>query len=72
MEAGVDVLPVIIRETHGWKTHKVDGVTLGKLNALPASGKPVPDWPTHDKGWANIAAGIERLARELMKQKRDR
>lgn len=68
-DSGVAVLPVIIRETHGWKTHPVEGITLGKLNALPLSGKPVPDWPTQDKGWANIAAGIERVANELLKQR---
>ncbi len=64
-DAGVAVLPVIIRETHGWENYTVESVPLGKLNALPTSGKPVPDWPTQDKGWANIAAGIERVAKDL-------
>jgi hypothetical protein len=34
---------------------------LGKLNALPSSGKPVHDWKPTDKGWSNIAEGIERV-----------
>ena len=66
-EAGVDVLPLIIRESHGWKKYEVkwdnqvEGVVLGKLNALPSSGKPVHDWKPADKGWSNIAEGIERV-----------
>lgn len=66
-EAGVEVLPLIIRETAGWKKYEVkfdnqvEGVVLGKLNALPSSGKPVHDWKPTDKGWASIADGIERV-----------
>ncbi len=66
-EAGVEVLPLIIRETAGWKKYKVkfddqvNGVTLGKLTVLPSSGKPIHDWKPTDKGWASIADGIERL-----------
>lgn len=66
-EAGVEVLPLIIRETAGWKRYEVkfdeqvEGVALGELNVLPSSGKPVHDWKPTDKGWASIADGIERL-----------
>ena len=69
-EAGVVVLPLIIRETASWKEYeiqwddKVKGVALGKLNVLPSSGKPVPDWKRADKGWANIAEGLERVVKE--------
>jgi hypothetical protein len=42
--------------------------TLGKLNALPSSGKPVPDWATQDKAWANIATEIKRVAENLRKR----
>lgn len=73
-KAGVDVLPLIIRETAGWKKYvvkwdgEVEGVALGKLNALPSSGKPVHDWKPNDKGWANIAEGIERVVEERNKR----
>lgn len=66
-ETGVDVLPLIIRETAGWKKcvgkwdDEIEGVALGKLNALPSSGTPVHDFRPTDNGWANIAEGIERV-----------
>lgn len=69
-EAGVVVLPLIIRDTAGWQKcivkwdDKVEGVALGKLNVLPSSGKPVHDWRPTDRGWANIAEGIERVVKE--------
>lgn len=66
-EAGVAVIPIIIREVE-WRDQPAGETTLGKLNALPSSGKPVPDWPTRDKAWANIAAGIKRIAEDLRKR----
>ncbi len=54
-EAGVVVIPIIIRTTAGWRSIPAGDTTLGKLNALPSSGKPVHDWKPADKGWANIA-----------------
>ena len=68
-----EVLPVIISPTTAWKKLKAGNRKLGELNALPTSGKPIPSWkPNQEFGWKNVADGVERLAEELMKKKRQR
>ncbi len=69
----VCVLPIIIRPTpNAWKKLPVGKLLLGSLNALPASGKAIPDWPTHEAGWVNVAEGVERAAEALRKRKAPR
>ncbi|HEX9459426.1 MAG TPA: COR domain-containing protein, partial [Thermoanaerobaculia bacterium] len=59
------VIPIIVATTHGWTK-----LPFGRLNALPTSGKPIPNWkPNQDAGWANVAAGIERVAEDLMERR---
>ena len=65
---GADVLPIIIRETNAWQKLPAGGMKLGDLNALPRSGEPIPNWTPQDKGWANVAAGVERVAQDLRKR----
>ena len=61
-EAGTaEVIPIIVRPTNAWTN-----LAFGKLNALPEKGKAIPKWPTHDEGWTNVAAGVERVARQLL------
>ncbi len=61
-EAGTaEVIPIIVRATNAWTN-----LPFGKLNALPDMGKAIPKWPTHDEGWTNVAAGVERVARQLL------
>ncbi|MBL6704730.1 MAG: toll/interleukin-1 receptor domain-containing protein [Planctomycetaceae bacterium] len=68
-----EVLPVIISPTTAWKKLKAGNRKLGELNALPTSGKPIPSWnPNQEFGWKNVADGVERLAEELTKKKRQR
>jgi internalin A len=68
-----EVLPVIISPTTAWKRLKAGNRKLGELNALPTSGKPIPSWkPNQEFGWKNVADGVERLAEELTKKKRQR
>ena len=63
-----EVIPIIVATTHGWTR-----LPFGRLNALPTSGKPIPNWkPNQDAGWANVAAGIERVAEELMERRETR
>jgi internalin A len=71
-EAGeAEVVPVIISPTNAWKKLDAGDRKLGELNALPTSGKPIPSWkPNQETGWANVAAGIERLAEALVKKRR--
>lgn len=61
-EAGTaEVIPIIVRPTNAWTN-----LPFGKLNALPDMGKAIPKWPTQDEGWTNVAAGVERVARQLL------
>ncbi len=61
-EAGTaEVIPIIVRPTNAWTN-----LPFGKLNALPEMGKPISKWPTQDEGWTNVAAGVERVARQLL------
>jgi hypothetical protein len=53
------VIPVILRPINGWQD-----TPIGKLQALPADGKPVVDrkrWPTLDYALENVANGIKEV-----------
>jgi hypothetical protein len=51
-EGRARIVPIIIRESL-WRD-----TPLGKLQALPADGKPVAAWPDRDAAWLNVAHGI--------------
>jgi hypothetical protein len=53
------VIPVILRPTD-WQ-----GAPFAKLEVLPADGKPVTEWRTHDAGWQNVVNGIRRAIQDL-------
>ena len=57
------VLPIILRPTD-WKN-----APFTELQALPAEGKPVTSWPTHDIAFENVIQGI-RIAIDDLAQKR--
>jgi hypothetical protein len=48
------VLPIILRPTD-WK-----GAPFAELEVLPAKGKAVTRWPTHDDAFENVVQGIRR------------
>jgi hypothetical protein len=52
------VIPVILRPSDWTNT------ALGRLQALPAEGKPVTDWSNRDKAFLSIALGIREVAEE--------
>jgi hypothetical protein len=58
------VIPIIVRATNAWAK-----LPFGKLNVLPAQGKPIAKWATHDDGWANVAYGVERAAEKLKERR---
>ncbi|MBI3423399.1 MAG: leucine-rich repeat domain-containing protein [Acidobacteria bacterium] len=60
------VIPIIIRDVN-WRD-----ALFAKLQALPKDGKPVDLWLKKDSAWRNVADGIEKVARELWKQKQAR
>ncbi|HUT34009.1 MAG TPA: COR domain-containing protein [Planctomycetota bacterium] len=57
-------VPIIVRDVDWQRT------VLGKLQALPTDGKPVVQWPDRDTAWKEVAAGIERVVRELRGRER--
>ena len=50
------VIPIIVRPTDGW-----DASLIGHLQALPRDGKPVTEWASRDRAWANVAEGIRMV-----------
>lgn len=58
-EGTARIIPVIL-EPCQWKD-----LPFGKLQALPTHGKPVTKWGNRAEAYANIAAGIEAVARKL-------
>jgi internalin A len=57
------VIPVIIRDCQ-W-----DAAPFAKLQALPHKAKPVDLWPKRDTAWRSVADGIEKVARELKRER---
>jgi TIR domain len=55
----VRVLPIILRPCD-WK-----GTPFAELEVLPAKGKPVTRWPTHDDAFADVVHGIRRAIDDL-------
>lgn len=53
------VIPIILRDVD-WQD-----APFGKLQALPTGGKPVEDWPSHDKAFADIAREIRKRVEKL-------
>jgi hypothetical protein len=58
-EGSARVIPVIVRDCDWHST------PFGKLQALPRDGKPVKRWNNSDEAFANIAAGIRLVCKEL-------
>lgn len=58
-EGEVTVVPIIVRKCAWTKT------PLAQIQALPADGRPVDDWPTKDAAFENIAMGIHKLITKL-------
>jgi len=50
------VVPVILRPS-AWRS-----TALARFNALPKDGRPVLNWGKRDEAWADVEAGIRKLA----------
>jgi len=57
------VIPIILRDTPGWKDTKFAG-----LLALPRNGKPVIKWPDRDEAFAKITEEIKNVVGNLKNQ----
>jgi hypothetical protein len=64
-EAGVGVpVPILLREVDGWAKFPV-----GRHQALPTPAKPLEDWSSADKFWANVQNGLTKLFQSLEAQR---
>ncbi|MCA1197300.1 toll/interleukin-1 receptor domain-containing protein [Sphingomonas sp. R647] len=55
------VIPVILRPSEGWT-----GAPFGKLNAVPADGKPITLSPDRDQAFVEVAGAIRKAAARLL------
>ncbi|WP_296842249.1 leucine-rich repeat domain-containing protein [Thiofilum sp.] len=55
------VIPLIIRATEGWRDYHI-----GNITALPTDGKPVEDWSSPDKFWADVQKGLRLAIQNLL------
>jgi len=53
------VIPVILRHCD-WSS-----ATFAKLQSLPKDAKPIKSWADNDEAFADVAAGIRQIIREL-------
>ena len=56
------VLPIILRPTD-WK-----GAPFAKLKLLPADGRAVTRWPTHDEAFVDVVRGIREAIDDLTRK----
>jgi serine/threonine protein kinase len=56
------VIPIILRPTFWQET------PLGKLQALPKSGKAITTWQNEDEAFLDVADGIQRVVQRLIKR----
>lgn len=54
------VIPVILRPSEGWA-----GAPFGKLNAVPADGKPITLAPDRDQAFVEVAGAVRKAAARL-------
>jgi len=59
-QEGNVVIPVIIRHTASWRSHKI-----GQIVALPKDGKPLSQWTDADEFWASVEDGIRAQVEKL-------
>ena len=60
------VIPVLVRQVHGWTEKPFGEITLGDLQALPGKTKFIKNWKNRDDAFAEIAAGIQSAVEKLV------
>lgn len=61
----ISVIPVLVRQVHGWDKKPFGEITLGDLQALPSKSKFIKSWRDRDSAFAEVAAGIQRVVEKL-------
>ncbi|SRR6266487_953665 len=60
------VIPIILRHV-SWQD-----TPLGKLQALPAGGKPVTKWNDQDEAFENVVRGIRKVVEDLQVESQEK
>ncbi len=50
------VVPVLVRPTENWRSSPLAGIQV-----LPSDARPVTDWPSKDRAWADVVKGLREL-----------
>lgn len=59
------VIPILVRNTYGWKKKPFGDIKLGDLQALPSNSKFIKSWKDRDDAFANVAEGIQKAVENL-------
>lgn len=58
------VIPVIVRDTPDWQSEP-----FGQLTAVPHKGKPLEDYPSADKYWADVQQALQQTIKNQCQQR---
>ncbi len=61
----VCVIPILVRNVHGWKGKPFGELTLGDFQALPSTFEFIVDWKNADAAFADVVEGIEQAVKNL-------
>jgi tetratricopeptide (TPR) repeat protein len=61
----VVVIPILVRNVHGWENVPFGKLKLGQLNALPIGAQFIIESENQDKAFAEVAQGIQRVVEQL-------
>ena len=61
----VSVIPVLVRNVHGWESEPLGSRTLGSFQAVPRNSQFVADWVNRDAAFKEIVAEVEQAVQAL-------
>lgn len=61
----ISVIPVLVRNVHGWEAQIFGDLKLGDLHALPGGKKFIVESANPDKTYAEVAKGIQEAVEQL-------
>lgn len=65
MAGKVCVIPVLVRNVHGWESQPFGNLKLGDLQALPVGKKFIDEWDKRDKACSDVAQGIQKAVEQM-------
>ncbi len=61
----VSIIPILVRNVHGWQEKPFGAHKLGDFQALPDGLEFIVDWKNKDAAFANVVEGIEETIKSL-------